>query len=113
MTMATKTRIARNILPDSVLFAAIPGPTRKRTHSPYCFRLTHRAADPLEPGCAMQWEVLGGREIYQVSLERREDGSLRWHCTCPDAVYRGEQGPHVCKHVRGVQAMGRTPTGNG
>ncbi|MBY0230693.1 MAG: hypothetical protein K2W96_15510 [Gemmataceae bacterium] len=105
--MATKTRIVRNMLPETVVFAALPGPTRKRTASPYCFRVTHRAADPLEPGCAMQWEVYGGRDIYQVDLERLPNGKLRWHCSCADAVYRGDDGRHACKHVKGLQAQGR------
>ena len=107
--MATKTRNVREMLPESVLFAAIPGPTRKRSRSSYCFRLTHRAADPAEPGCAMQWEVYGGRDIYQVDLERLPGGGLRWHCTCADAVYRGEDGRHACKHVRGLLEQGRRP----
>jgi hypothetical protein len=42
--------------------AALPGPTRKRTPSPYCFRLVYRNADPDAVGCALQWDVLGGRE---------------------------------------------------
>jgi hypothetical protein len=53
------------------------------------------------------WDVMGGRDIYQVALERLPGGRLRWHCTCADSVYRGEGGPHMCKHVRGLQAMGR------
>ena len=32
---------------------------------------------------------------------------MRWHCSCADAVYRGESRAHQCKHVRGLQALGR------
>lgn len=53
------------------------------------------------------WDVIGGREVYQIVLERTEDGRLRWHCTCADAVYRGERSAHRCKHVRGLQNTGR------
>jgi hypothetical protein len=95
-----------------VAFTVLPGPTRKRTPSPYCYRLTHQTGQP-GAGCVLLWDVMGGRDIYQVSLERQEGGGLRWHCTCPDAVYRGEACPHVCKHVRGVQALGRIPAGQG
>ena len=51
----------------------------------------------------MTWEVFGGRASYQVALEREWDGGLRWHCTCADAVYRDR----VCKHIRGLIALGR------
>jgi hypothetical protein len=53
------------------------------------------------------WEVYGGREIYQITLERQPSGGLCWHCTCADAVYRGEDEPHTCKHVRGLLTLGR------
>jgi hypothetical protein len=53
------------------------------------------------------WEVMGGRDIYQVALERLPGGRLRWHCTCADAIFRCDNGPHVCKHIRGLQRMGR------
>ena len=43
---------------------------------------------------------------------RRTDGNLRWHCTCADAVFRGERAPHACKHVRGLQELGRRAVGN-
>jgi hypothetical protein len=85
----------------------LPGPTRKRTRSRYCFRLRYRNPRPGTPGCALLWEVEGGREPYQVALERNARGDLRWHCTCADAVYRGEDAPHLCKHVRGLQQLGR------
>jgi hypothetical protein len=97
----------RRMLPGEVTFAALPGPTRKRLPSPYCYRITYRNDDPGATGCALTWDVLGGREIYQVALERLPSGRLRWHCTCADAIYRGERAAHVCKHVRGLQTLGR------
>jgi hypothetical protein len=94
-----------------VVFASLPGPTRKRTPSPYCYRLTYQNPNSGEVGCVLLWDVLGGRDIYQIVLERQASGGLVWHCTCADAVYRGEKQPHVCKHVRGLQAQGRQPAG--
>jgi hypothetical protein len=92
----------------SLVVAALPGPTRKRTPTPYCYRLTYRNPDPAVPGCSLLWDVLGGRLRYQIALERETDGQLRWHCTCADAIYRGETEPnHVCKHVRGLLNLGR------
>ena len=93
----------------TVLTASLPGPTRKREPSTYCYRLTYRSPGPGEPGCALLWEVAGGRLPYQIALEREPSGALRWHCTCADAVYRGEDAPHVCKHVRGLLELGRRP----
>jgi len=101
------------ILPSTVLFASLPGPTRKRMLSPYCYRLTYRNPGPAEEGCALLWEVYGGREIYQIALERERSGALRWHCTCADAVYRGEDDPHTFKHIRGLQALGRQQRNSG
>jgi hypothetical protein len=95
------------VLPATVLFASLPGPTRKRTLSPYCYRLTYASTAAEEVGCALLWEVHGGRDIYQIALERQRSGALRWHCTCADAVYRSEDAPHTCKHIRGLQALGR------
>jgi hypothetical protein len=107
--MTTRTKPARQGTALEVIFAALPGPTRKRTPSPYCYRLTYRNPSSRDEGCVLSWDVLGGREIYQVALERRRSGQLRWHCSCADAVYRGDNGPHTCKHVRGLQALGRGP----
>lgn len=90
-------------LSSSTFFAPIPGPDRRRTIHPYLYRVTYCCEDPTEVGCAMSWSVQGGRMTYQVALEREWDGTLRWHCTCADAVYRERQ----CKHIRGVQALGR------
>jgi len=97
-------------LPSTVLFSSLPGPTRKRTLSTYCYRLTYRNPDPSEEGCTLLWEVYGGREIYQITLERERNGTLRWHCTCADAIYRGEDEPHTCKHVHGLLIQGRPCT---
>jgi hypothetical protein len=91
-----------------ILFASLPGPTRKRSASPYCYRLTYRSPDPRAVGCSLLWEVHGGRLTYQIALEREESGRLTWHCTCADAVYRGELVEnHCCKHVRGLRTQGR------
>jgi len=98
--------MSNRLLAAGVVFANLPGPTRKRAPSAYCYRLTYRNADPAEPGCVLLWEVDGGRQPYQIALERESTGSLRWHCTCADAVYRGEDAPHRCKHIRGLQALG-------
>src|SRR5437868_2386327 len=105
--MTTRTKKPGRGLAPAVVFAALPGPTRKRTPSPYCYRLTYQNPDPEAAGCSLSWDVLGGREVYQVALERLVSGRLRWHCTCADAIFRGDSGPHVCKHVRALQAVGR------
>jgi hypothetical protein len=69
----------------------------------YQYRVTYRNPAPDEAGCVMTWEVSGGRLPYQIALERTGHGDLLWHCSCADAVYRGEDDPaHVCKHVRGL-----------
>lgn len=107
--MSTRTRTPRPMLPHDVVFTNLPGPTRKRVPSPYCYRLVHENSDPQAVGCALLWDVMGGREIYQVALERDEHGRLHWHCTCADSVYRGERRSHCCKHVRGLQTVGRDP----
>jgi len=90
-------------LTSSLFFSPIPGPDRKRTIRPYLYRVTYCNEEPDEVGCAMAWEVFGGRMTYQVALEREWDGKLRWHCTCADSVYRERQ----CKHIQGVKALGR------
>jgi hypothetical protein len=43
---------------------------------------------------------------YQVALERDEAGNLRLHCTCADAIFRGEEQGHFCKHVLGLLRIG-------
>lgn len=81
----------------------LPGPSRKRTPSAYLYKVRYRNPSPNEPGCVATWDVLGGRENYQISLELTEQERLRWHCTCPDSVYRGELSKdHRCKHVLGL-----------
>jgi hypothetical protein len=81
----------------------LPGPDRKRTPAAYLYRVVYRAPDAKEPGCVMAWEVAGGRLPYQIALERTAAGRLVWHCSCADAVYRGEDDPkHRCKHVQGL-----------
>ncbi len=87
----------------------LPGPDRKRAPAPYHFRITYRNPDPSDPGCLMTWDVLGGRETYQASLERTPGGDHVWHCSCPDAVYRGEGLQiHQCKHIRGLLELFET-----
>ena len=89
----------------------LPGSDRKRTPSPYLYRVAYRGPAGSEPGCVMVWEVAGGRLPYQVALERTASGVLVWHCSCADAVYRGEDDPtHRCKHVQGVAEF-LPPTG--
>ncbi|MBA4189536.1 MAG: hypothetical protein C0467_16235 [Planctomycetaceae bacterium] len=84
----------------------LPGPDRKRIPSPYHFRVTYRNPNPGETGCIVTWEVRGGREQYQISLERTDDDALVWHCTCPDAVYHADY-RHACgcKHVQGIKQV--------
>ena len=105
--MARRTRQTRTPWPASIVFAHLPGPTRKRSNSPYRYRLTYQNPNPESEGCSLLWEVLGGRDIYQVALERQTNGKLRWHCTCADAIFRGETRAHTCKHVRGLRSIGR------
>jgi hypothetical protein len=87
----------------AVLLSLLPGPDRRRTDSLYQYRLVYRHPDADAEGCLMMWQVTGGRQIYQVALERDDRRQLHWHCTCADAVYRGDKiERHVCKHVRGL-----------
>jgi hypothetical protein len=89
------------------LVTVLPGPDRKRTASPYSYRLTYRNPDSQADGCVMVWEVQGGRAAYQIAVERHGADRLRVHCTCADAIYRGENEGHVCKHVTGFLRVGR------
>lgn len=90
----------------ALMVLALPGPDRKRNLAPYYFRYSYYNPLLNEPGCVATWEVIGGRDTYQISLERTKREKLSWHCTCPDAVYRGEQKPgHRCKHVQGLQNL--------
>lgn len=92
--------------PVALITLLLPGPSRKRVPAPYHFRVTYRNPDPAEPGCVMTWAVRGGREEYQLALERQADGHLLWHCTCPDAVYHADhRNAHHCKHVQGLVGL--------
>src|SRR5262245_3587552 len=91
----------------TTLTTRLPGPDRKRSETIYRYRLTYRTTVPQEAGCLMTWEVDGGRMSYQVAVERQEDGRVRLHCTCADAVFRGDLANRPCKHVRGLVAFGR------
>jgi hypothetical protein len=90
----------------AIVTVILPGPDRKRTPAPYQFRVSYRNPEPTGPGCVMTWQVLGGREEYQVAAERTEGGRVEWHCTCPDAIYHEDhRNAHGCKHVQGIQAL--------
>jgi len=90
----------------AIVTVVLPGPNRKRTPSPYHFRVTYRNPEPAEPGCVMTWAITGGRDEYQLSAERTASGGVRWHCTCPDAIYRDDGNhTHQCKHVQGLLAL--------
>lgn len=84
------------------LQTVLPGPDRKRCASEYRFRLTYRNHRTDEAGCVSVWEVTGGRLPYQIAVERVGADKLAWHCSCADAVYRGDDGGHRCKHVVGL-----------
>ena len=100
MNLTVECRPAR----PEILIADLPGPTRKRTPSPYGFRLTYCSPDPKAEGCALLWDVYGGRLAYQIAVEREENGGLQWHCTCADWVYRNEDFPdYQCKHIRALR----------
>jgi hypothetical protein len=99
--------LSQQLLGSNELFASLPGPTRKRQAASYRYQLTYCTPQPHEPGCVLMWDVTGGREAYQIALERQTNGKLRWHCTCADAVFRGENAPHTCKHVQALQTLGR------
>lgn len=88
------------------LVTLLPGPDRKRQLKSYLYRLIYRNPLPNSVGCVSTWEVEGGRMVYQVSLERQEDGCLRWHCSCADAIYRSEEENRLCKHVIGLRKAG-------
>ena len=84
----------------------LPGPDRKRHASLYSYRMTYHNSENEGPSCVTSWAVSGGREIYKIDLERDQQGRFRWHCTCADAVYRGETEGKICKHVRGLWLFG-------
>jgi hypothetical protein len=105
--MLPDTNLIQRFFASTVVYTTLPGPTRARQPRPYRYLLTYRNPQPATPGCALLWEVEGGRLSYQIALEREETGRLRWHCTCADAIYRGEDERHLCKHVRGLRLVGR------
>lgn len=80
----------------------IPGPDRKRTDTVYVYRLVYEADDPKADGCLQLWLTAGGRDVYQVVLEK-DRGRRLWSCTCADHAFRGEaEDRRLCKHVRGL-----------
>ncbi len=88
----------------AVLIALLPGPDRKRRETLYQYRLMYRHPQFNVGGCLLLWQVVGGRQSYQVALERDDHGQLLWHCTCADHVYRCETiANHACKHIRGLR----------
>jgi len=91
----------------SVFRTLLPGSDRKHKARYYSYRMTYRNPAADAAGCVMTWEVSGGRQKYQLALERDEAGSLHLHCSCADAVYRGETEGRICKHVRGLLEIGR------
>jgi predicted nucleic acid-binding Zn finger protein len=85
----------------------LPGMDRKQTPSLYQYRTLYEARSDAV-GCVVRYEVRGGREVYQLDLERDEAGQLRWHCSCADASFRGALDPHHrCKHLRGLLTAGQ------
>jgi len=90
----------------TMVLTVLPGPDRKRRPAYYQYRMKFHSEHPETPGCVALWEVAGGREAYQISVEREESGRCKWHCTCADAVYRGELDErHRCKHVQALQVV--------
>jgi hypothetical protein len=65
----------------------------------YTFRRVFTAHPGAGEGCLGVWEVHGGHDRYQIALEAGVGGWRRWHCTCPDAIFRGERLGRACKHV--------------
>lgn len=86
----------------STLVTLLPGPGRRRDTTAYSYRVKYRSPEPHTPGCVLQWEVSGGRAVYQIDLERDEKRNLRLHCTCADAMFRAEDEGRFCKHVHGL-----------
>lgn len=85
----------------ALLFAPVPG-SSKRAEPVYEFRLVYQGSGH----CLQVWQVTGGKDFYQASLEQDIEGHFRWHCSCADSAYRGERiAGHVCKHVRTLLAF--------
>ena len=87
---------------DAVALRLLPGSDRKQTLQPYVYRLIYRNSKPKAAGCVMLWEVTGGRAAYQIAWEHTAAGQSRLHCTCADAVFRGDDERHQCKHILGL-----------
>lgn len=86
----------------------LPGPERRRQAHPYTYRLTY-ANPEQQPGCQRIWEVTGGRQPYQITLERDARGNLHLHCSCADAIFRKDNEGRFCKHVFGLLELGKRP----
>ena len=87
---------------------SLPGPARRRQPAQYRYRLIYVNSEP-QAGCQRQWEVLGGRQAYQIALEKDPRGNLHLHCTCADAIYRKDNEGRFCKHVLGLLELGKRP----
>jgi hypothetical protein len=105
MHLLRKSPVSPVTLPN--LLTLLPGPDRKRSETIYRYRLTYRNPDAEAVGCVMIWEVQGGRLVYQIAVERQEEGQLQVHCTCADAIFRAETEGRFCKHVRGFLKFGQ------
>jgi hypothetical protein len=105
--MLPQPSLPKHITTPPGLITLLPGSDRKRTERCYLYRMTYRNPQTQAAGCVMTWEVQGGRQVYQIAVEREETGGLRVHCTCADAVYRAEQEGRICKHVRGFLNFGK------
>ena len=88
--------------PRPTLLTLLPGITRKRLPHVYQFRRTFTRSPGDDTTCLATWDVLGGREPYQIASEQTSNGDVLWQCTCADAVYRGKTPYYRCKHVRGL-----------
>jgi hypothetical protein len=86
----------------------LPGPERRRQLRAYSYRLTYVNPEQKQ-GCQRLWEVTGGRQSYQIALERDPRGNLHLHCTCADAIYRKDNEGRFCKHVLGLLELGKRP----
>ena len=84
------------------LLTLLPGITRKRLPHVYQFRRTYTRTPGDDTTCLATWDVLGGREPYQIASEQTSNGDVLWHCTCADATFRGTTKYYRCKHVRGL-----------
>jgi hypothetical protein len=87
---------------------SLPGPERRRRMRAYSYRLTYVNPEQMT-GCQRLWEVGGGRQAYQIALERDPRGNLHLHCTCADAIYRKDNEGRFCKHVLGLLKLGKRP----